>query len=66
MNIIDFLKERILFIAVNILILIFTAVLLIALKIDNYAIVFIFIINLIGVLIFHFYDFFKKKDTMMK
>lgn len=61
MNIIDFLKERILFIAVNILILIFTAVLLIALKIDNYAIVFIFIINLIGVLIFHFYDFFKKK-----
>lgn len=61
MNIIDFLKERILFIAVNILILIFTAVLLIALKIDNYAIVFIFIINLIGILIFHFYDFFKKK-----
>lgn len=61
MNIVDFFKERILFIALNIVILIFTAVLLISLKVDMYAIVFIFIINLIGILIFHFYEFFRKK-----
>ena len=61
MNIIDFFKERIAFIVINIVILIFTSVLLVALKVDSYAIVFIFIINLVGILIFHFYEFFKKK-----
>lgn len=61
MNIIDFFKERSIFIAINILMLIFTAVLLISLKVDIYPIVFILIINLIGILIFHFYEFFKKK-----
>lgn len=60
MNILDFLKERLLFILLNILTLIFTSVILLALKIDNYAIVFIFIINLVGILAFHFYEFFKK------
>lgn len=61
MNIIDFLKERIAFIVINIVILIFTSILLVALKVDSYAIVFIFIINLVGILIFHFYELFKKK-----
>ncbi|MDV4150560.1 sensor histidine kinase [Clostridium sp. AL.422] len=61
MKIIDFFKERILFIFINILILVFTAGLLSVLKVDFYAIVFIFAINLIGILVYHIYDYFNRK-----
>ncbi|WP_288221961.1 HAMP domain-containing sensor histidine kinase [uncultured Clostridium sp.] len=57
----DFLKERILFIIISLMILVFTSILLLALKVDFYAIVFIFLINFIGILIYHIYDYFNRK-----
>ncbi|WP_195265025.1 MULTISPECIES: sensor histidine kinase [unclassified Clostridium] len=61
MRLIDFIKERILFVVISIGILIFTSILLNALNVDLYAIIFIFIFNCIGILIFHIYDYFNKK-----
>ena len=61
MKIIDFLKERILFILTSLIILIFTSIFLVVLKVDFYAIVFIFIINFIGILLYHIYDYFNRK-----
>lgn len=61
MRLIDFIKERILFIAISIGILFFSSILLIALNVDLYAIVFIFLLNCIGILIFHLYEYFNKK-----
>lgn len=61
MKMIDFLKERILFIIISILILIFTSILLGVLKVDFYAIIFIFLINFIGILIYHIYYYFNRK-----
>ncbi len=61
MRLIDFIKERILFIIISIVILAFSSILLSALSVDLYAIVFIFILNSIGILIFHLYDYLNKK-----
>ncbi|MGG7143034.1 sensor histidine kinase [Clostridium nigeriense] len=61
MKIIDFVKERILFIIISLMILLFTSILLLTLKVDFYAIVFIFVINFIGILIYHIYDYFNRK-----
>lgn len=61
MKIIDFLKGRILFIIISLMLLIFTSILLGALKVDFYAIIFIFVINFIGILIYHIYDYFNRK-----
>lgn len=61
MKSIEFFKERALFIFINIIILVFTSFLLNVLKVDFYAIVFIFTINIIGILIYHIYDFFNRK-----
>lgn len=61
MKSIDFFKERALFIFINIIILILTSFLLNVLKVDFYAIVFIFAINIMGILIYHIYDFFTRK-----
>lgn len=61
MNIIEFFRERILFLVINILILIFTGVLLKSLGIDSYPIIFILFINFIGILIFHVYDYIKRR-----
>lgn len=65
MRLIDFIKERILFIIISIVILAFSSILLSALSVDLYAIVFIFILNSIGILIFHLYDYLNKKSIMM-
>ena len=56
MNLKDFIKERIVFIIINSLILLFTALLLMVLKVDSFAILFIVIINGAGVLIYHIFD----------
>ncbi|MDB1922759.1 sensor histidine kinase [Clostridium tertium] len=61
MRLIDFIKERILFVVISIGILIFNSILLTALNVDLYAIIFIFIFNCIGILIFHIYDYLNKK-----
>ncbi len=62
MRFIDFLKERVIFIFINLLILVFTSTLLILLKVDSYAIIFIFLINFIGILVYHIYDYFSRKS----
>ncbi|MFU7517207.1 sensor histidine kinase [Clostridium sp. HCS.1] len=61
MSLLDFFKERILFIFFSVIILIFTSILLLALKVDFYAVIFIFSINFIGILLYHIYDYFNKK-----
>ena len=62
MNIIEFFRERILFLVINILILIFSGILLESLKVDSYPIIFILFINIIGILIFHIYDYIKRRN----
>lgn len=61
MKIIDFFKERVLFIFINIMVLVFSSVLLSALNVDLYAVIFIFVINFIGILLYHIYDYFNRK-----
>ncbi|MBB6696648.1 sensor histidine kinase [Clostridium algidicarnis] len=61
MELMDFIKERILFIIISLSILIFSSILLAALRVDSYAIFFIFILNFIGVSIFHVYDYLNKR-----
>lgn len=58
----EFIKERIVFIAINLLILVFSATLLYSLGVDSFAIVFIILINLIGILAFHIWDYLRKKE----
>lgn len=62
MKSIDFLKERALFIFINIIVLVFSSILLSALNVDLYAVIFIFVINLIGILLYHIYDYFNRKN----
>lgn len=62
MNLRDFIKERIVFIIINSLILLFTALLLMVLKVDSFAILFIVIINGAGILIYHIFDYLRKKQ----
>ncbi|MDM0467368.1 sensor histidine kinase [Clostridium perfringens] len=62
MNLRDFIRERIVFIIINLLILLFTAVLLMVLKVDSFAILFIVIINGAGILIYHIFDYLRKKQ----
>ncbi|MGU8932500.1 ATP-binding protein [Clostridium perfringens] len=62
MNLRDFIKERIVFIIINSLILLFTSLLLMVLKVDSFAILFIVIINGAGILIYHIFDYLRKKQ----
>ena len=62
MNLRDFIRERIVFIIINSLILLFTAILLMVLKVDSFAILFIVIINGAGILIYHIFDYLRKKQ----
>ncbi|MFQ6847995.1 MAG: ATP-binding protein [Clostridium perfringens] len=62
MNLRDFIKERIVFIIINSLILLFTALLLMVLKVDSFAILFIVNINGAGILIYHIFDYLRKKQ----
>lgn len=62
MNLRDFIRERIVFIIINLLILLFTAILLIVLKVDSFAILFIVIINGAGILTYHIFDYLRKKQ----
>ena len=62
MNLRDFIRERIVFIIINLLILLFTALLLMVLKVDSFAILFIIIINGVGILTYHIFDYLRKKQ----
>lgn len=61
MKLSDYIKDKLIFIVITILILIFTAFLLSSLKVGYYAIFFIVIINFIGSMLFFIYDFFNKR-----
>lgn len=61
MGLMDFIKERIVFIIISLSILIFSSILLAALKVDSYAIFFIFILNFAAALIFNVYEYFNKR-----
>ena len=62
MKLSDFFRDRIIFIFINIFILLFTAVFLKVLGVNNFAIIFILVINFVGVLIYHVFDYFRKKQ----
>ncbi len=65
MNLRDFIRERIVFIIIiNLLILLFTTVLLMVLKVDSFAILFIIIINGVGILTYHIFDYLRKKAIL--
>jgi signal transduction histidine kinase len=69
MRFLDYFKERIIYILINITILMASSAILKSLRVDNYAITFIFILNLLGSLVFHIYDYFNKKtyyDNVME
>lgn len=61
MNVVDFLKERFLFLILSIATLGFSFLLLFYLEVDLYAIIFITLLNLISFLTYHTYDYFNKK-----
>ncbi|CDM68972.1 Sensor histidine kinase [Clostridium bornimense] len=61
MNFIEYFKEKIIFISINIIIMIFTSILLKAMAVNTYAIVFTNILNFIGILIFYIYDYSNKR-----
>lgn len=57
----DYIKEKVVFLAINLIILMFTGILLKALKVDNYAIIFVGILNFIGASLFYIYDYCNKR-----
>lgn len=61
MNVVDFLKERFLFLILSLATLGFSFLLLFYLEVDLYAIIFITLLNLISILTYHIYDYFNKK-----
>lgn len=66
MKALEYLKDKIIFIIITILTLIFTALLLNSLNVGSYAIFFITSINFIASVLFYIVDFLKKENTIMK
>ena len=61
MKFLDYFKNKFLFIFINISVLILTAILLKALGVGDYSIVFILFINLISSVLFYVYDYINKR-----
>ena len=69
MKLIEYIKEKFVFMVINIVMTLTGVVILKALKVDTYAIVFISILNLIGVFSCYIYDYFNRKkyyDNLFK
>lgn len=69
MKLIEYIKEKFVFMVINIVMTLSGVVILKALKVDTYAIVFISILNLIGVFSCYIYDYFNRKkyyDNLFK
>lgn len=69
MSLREYFKEKILFIIISILMIIFSSALLKALKVDTYAIVFTMILTSIGSVSYYIYDFINRKkyyDNLLK
>lgn len=62
MSFLEYFKERIIFILINIGVILLSSIILVALSVDSYAIVFVGILNFIGSIIYHIYDFFRKRS----
>ena len=58
---IEYIKEKSIFIFINIIMIFISASVLKGLKVDTYAIIFISILNFSGILIYFLYDFFNRK-----
>lgn len=61
MKLIEYIKEKFVFMVINIVMTLSGVVILKALKVDTYTIVFISILNLIGVFSCYIYDYFNRK-----
>lgn len=61
MKLIEYIKEKFVFMVINIVMILSGVVILKALKVDTYAIVFISILNLIGVFSCYIYDYFNRQ-----
>lgn len=69
MKLIEYIKEKFVFMVINIVMTLSGVVILKASKVDTYAIVFISILNLIGVFSCYIYDYFNRKkyyDNLFK
>lgn len=69
MKLIEYIKEKFVFMVINIVMTLSGVVILKALKVDTYAILFISILNLIGVFSCYIYDYFNRKkyyDNLFK
>ena len=69
MKLIEYIKEKFVFMVINIVMILSGVVVLKALKVDTYTIVFISILNLIGVFSCYIYDYFNRKkyyDNLFK
>ena len=69
MKLIEYIKEKFVFMVINIVMTLSGVVILKALKVDTYAIVFISMLNLIGVFSCYIYDYFNRKkyyDNLFK
>ena len=69
MKLIEYIKEKFVFMVINIVMTLSGVVILKALKVDTYAIVFISILNLIGGFSCYIYDYFNRKkyyDNLFK
>ncbi len=58
----EYIKEKIVFIIINLIILAFTGCLLKALKVDSYAVIFVEVLNFVGASLFYIYDYCNKKN----
>lgn len=69
MKLIEYIKEKFVFMVINIVMTLSGVIILKALKVDTYTIVFISILNLIGVFSCYIYDYFNRKkyyDNLFK
>ncbi|EKY28305.1 sensor histidine kinase [Clostridium celatum] len=61
MSILEYLEEKYIFIAINLIALIISFFILLGLNVDNYAVIFICILNFLASSSFYFYDYFNKR-----
>ena len=61
MSFLEYLEEKYIFIAINLIALIISFFILLGLNVDNYAVIFICILNFLASSSFYFYDYFNKR-----
>ena len=61
MSFLDYFKEKVIFIIINIIVLIITSYLLFGLNVSSYAIILICILNFLAIMSFFIYDYLRKR-----